>query len=435
MPQNPAPASAVKQTGKPIKVTLICHSDKLGGASIVTMRLMQALRNEGVDARMLVYTKISDDDNVGQISTRGMRGIKFMLERARIALSNGFSRKNLFKVSIANTGMRIDKHPWIKDADIIALNWINQGLLSLKGLERLGRMGKPIVWTMHDMWSLTGICHHSYECEGFKEQCGKCMFLKGKSTNDLSHSVWKRKHKLYSEVPITFIAVSNWLAERARSSSLLRDADVRTIPNAFPVKSFTIEPEGSISTMRFNPSQNIIVMGAARLDDPIKGFNYAIDALNYLFDNRPDISRNTLAVFFGDIRERELLDNLRFPHIYLGRISDSKLLRNIYASSKVVLSTSLYETLPGTLIEGQAAGCLPVTFGRGGQSDIVTHKHDGYIAEYKNPRSVADGIVWALSQKADRQKLHNSVAERFAASTVARKYINLFEELIQRATN
>lgn len=435
MPENPEPAQAVKQTGKPIKVILICHSDKLGGASIVTMRLMQALRNEGVDARMLVYTKMSDDENVALMSTRGMRGFKFMVERARIALSNGFSRKNLFKVSIANTGMHVDKHPWVKEADIIALNWINQGLLSLKGLERLGRLGKPIVWTMHDMWSLTGICHHAFECEGFKKECGKCMFLRSKKANDLSHSVWKRKHRLYSEVPITFIAVSNWLAERARSSSLLRDTDVRTIPNAFPVKSFHTEPEGSISTMRFNPSQNIIVMGAARLDDPIKGLSYAIEALNYLFDNRPDISRNAIAVFFGDIRDREHFDNLRFPHIYLGRISDSKLLRNIYASSKVVLSTSLYETLPGTLIEGQAAGCLPVTFGRGGQRDIVTHLQDGYIAEYKNARSVADGIVWALGSKADRRKLHDSVAERFAASTVARKYIKLFEELIQRASN
>lgn len=112
-------------------------------------------------------------------------------------------------------------------------------------------------------------------------------------------------------------------------------------------------------------------------------------------------------------------------------MNDWRLLRQLYAAASVVLSTSLYETLPGTLIEGQAAGCLPVTFGRGGQADIVTHLKDGYIAEYKNPESVADGIIWALSQKPDREALHESVRERFASNTVAQRFIALFNELLQ----
>ncbi|MCM1483515.1 MAG: glycosyltransferase [Muribaculaceae bacterium] len=416
-----------------LKVTLICHSDMLGGASVVTTRLMHALREEGVDARMLVYTKLTDDPYISVISSRGTRGLKFMAERARIALSNGFSRRDLFKVSIANTGTRVDRHPWVREADVIVLSWINQGLMSLKGIGRLGALGKPVVWTMHDMWCLTGICHHAYECTGFKEQCGRCPLLHSKRKNDLSHTVWKIKHRLYDRMPITFVAVSRWMAERARHSSLLKDRDIRVIPNAFPIGSFYTTPRGSVSTMRFNPDQNIILMGAARLDDPIKGLDYAIDALNYMFENHPETARHSLAVFFGHLRDRSALQRLRFPHLYLGTVSDPKLLRNIYASAKVVLSTSLYETLPGTLIEGQAAGCLPVTFGRGGQADIVTHLKDGYIAEYRDAESVARGIIWALSQRTDREALHESVRERFAASTVARRYTELFAELLHRA--
>lgn len=404
----------------------------LGGASVVTTRLMRALRDEGVDARMLVYTKLSDDPNVGIVSSRGLRGLRFMGERLCIAAANGMSRSNLFKVSIANTGARIDHHPWVKDADVVVLNWINQGMLSLKGIRKIGQMGKPIVWTMHDMWCLSGICHHSYECKGFEQSCGKCQFLRSKSDRDLSHRIWKRKKSLYDSIPVTFVAVSHWLGRRAQRSSLLGNADVRVIPNAFPVNSFSTQPEGSVATMKFNPGQNIIVMGAARLDDPIKGLNYAIDALNYVFDNRPEMARDSLAVFFGSIRDRSLLDNLRFPHVYLGTVSDPKLLRNIYAAAKIVLSTSLYETLPGTLIEGQASGCLPVTFGRGGKSDIVTHLKDGYIARYKDAVSIADGLQWALSQNVDREELHESVRRRFAASSVAQRYIELFNELLAR---
>ena len=49
-------------TTHPLKVTLISHSDLLGGASIVTYRLLYALRDAGVDARMVVFNRYSNDD-------------------------------------------------------------------------------------------------------------------------------------------------------------------------------------------------------------------------------------------------------------------------------------------------------------------------------------------------------------------------------------
>lgn len=418
---------------KPLKVAFLCHSDNLGGAAIVTRRLVQALTEEGVETSLIVYNKISDDDTVTPINVgRAHRGMTFLLERLRIAFANGFSRENLFKVSLANRGLSVASHPKIAEADVIVLSWINQGMLSLKEIERLGRLGKPIVWVMHDMWNLTGICHHAMECRGYMHQCGNCQFLNGKKSNDLSRKIWKRKKRLYDSVPITFVAVSNWLAECCRKSQLLENADVRVIPNAFPIHSFATQP--SRDSVVVPDDRKVILMGAARLDDPIKGFDIAIEALNRLFDNDPDIARRAVAVFFGNIRHIDPLDDLRFPHIELGTVNDANTLRELYARASVILSTSLYETLPGTLIEGQAAGALPVTFGRGGQKDIVDHKVNGYIARYKDADDVADGIRWALNQNIDRMELHNTVAERFSAKTIAERFIELFNELLDRKT-
>lgn len=417
-------------TPKPLKVAILCHSDNLGGASIVTRRLFQALRQEGVDARMIVFTKMSDEAGVTPIASRFRRGYTFMLERLGIAFANGFSRENLFKVSTATHGFDLSKHPHVADADIILLSWINQGLLSLGNIRKLCLLGKPVVWVMHDMWNLTGICHHALECSGYTRQCGTCQFLKSKKSNDLSHSVWLRKQRLYDECPITFVAVSNWLADCCRKSTLLAGRDVRVIPNAFPVDSFS--PTTQLPLTFLPPDRDIILMGAARLDDPIKGLEYAFEALNYIFDNNPEVARKTVAVFFGAIQNPELYDRLRFPHMDLGRINDASILRSLYARAKVVLSTSLYETLPGTLIEGQAAGCLPVTFGRGGQSDIVDHKINGYIANYKDSADIARGILWALETKVNREELHKSVRTRFSSSIVSRRFIELFNELLNR---
>lgn len=412
-----------------MKVALICNSDLLGGAAVVTYRLMQALRHQGVDARMIVYTKLSGSPDVEVVGSRFMRGVYFMWERLNIFRANGFNRENLFKVSIANVGYPIHRHPWVREADVVALNWINQGLASLSGVSRLHTIGKPIVWTMHDMWNCTGICHHAYECSRFMQQCGKCPFLGSDKENDLSHKVWLRKNVLYSKVPISFVAVSNWLAQRCAASSLLGSRSVRVIPNAFPVETFSTEPYEQPALPGLPSGRDLILMGAARLDDPIKGIDYAIDALNYIFDNNPAVAKRCTAVFFGNLSNPAVLDRLRFSHVWTGRINDPETLRALYASAKVVLSTSLYETLPGTLIEGQASGCVPVTFGLGGQRDIVTHRKDGYIAEYKNSTDIAAGIVWALDAGIDRRQLHDSVCARFAATQIARQYIELFKEI------
>lgn len=423
---------ATPPSGRPLRVAMISHSDMLGGASVVTYRLMKALRAEGVDARMIVYTRMSDDPHVSQVGSAGSRGVRFAMERMHIMVANGFRREDLFKVSTAENGFNLSRDPWVREADVIFLAWINQGLLSLDDIAALGRLGKPLVWTMHDMWCLTGICHHSLGCDRYMQECGCCPLLHSSRERDLSHRVWRRKERLYDSVPVTFVAVSRWLADRCRESSLLGDRDVRVIPNAFPIDSFVTEPRGEQTVLRGDFDRDIILMGAARLDDTIKGLPMAVDALNYVFDNHPEVAQRTLAVFFGDLRSPVALHKLRFPHYHTGRINDPNLLRDLYARSKAVISSSLYETLPGTLIEGQASGCLPVTFGRGGQADIVTHLTDGYIARYGDTRDLAEGIIWALRQKVDRHELHESVRRRFSARTVARSYIGLFGELLDK---
>lgn len=418
---------------KPLRVTFISHSDTLGGAAIVTYRLMRALRREGVDARMVVYTGRTDDPNVSVIAGRTVRGIAFMRERMQIFLSNRFSRAKLFKVSTASTGCRVASHPWVRDADIVALGWINQGLLSLKGIRKLHRLGKPLVWTMHDMWCMTGICHHAYECDAYElDGCGNCQFLSGASRVDLSRRVWQKKMDLVARVPIRYIAVSRWLADKASRSLLLRDQKVDVIPNAFPAEYYSPEEiKGSPDPLaEVGANELRIVMCAARLDDTIKGLPYAIEALNHIFDNEPELARRMTVVFVGELHNPAALDGLRMPYVALGRVNDSAILRLIYGYSHIVLSTSLYETLPGTLIEGQAMGCIPVTFGQGGQADIVDHKVNGYIADYKDPKSVAEGIIWAAGSGISREALHDSVVERFSSTAIAARYLNLFGELL-----
>lgn len=433
MEQNPQQTeNELPATLKGKKIVLVNNSDTLGGAAIVTFRLMQALRRKGLDVKMVVYTKTSSEENISPIYTRFIRTMAFCLERLKLIIATGFNYNNLFKISSGDYALNVHRHPWVKEADIICLNWFNQGVMSLEGIRKLHKMGKKIIWTMHDMWAMTGICHHSYECEYYLDKCGNCQFLAGGGKpDDLSHKVWDKKDKLYRDVPITFVAVSSWLEQRARQSALLRNCAVLTIHNAFPIEQFYTSPIKQIYNLETPTKPNLILFGAARLDDPIKGLNYAIEAFNYIFDNYPEIASNSAVYFFGALKHPEILDTMRFSYRWLGRVNDFKILRYLYSSAKVVVSTSLYETLPGTLIEGQAGGAIPVTFGRGGQDDIVEHMKTGYIAKYLDTQDVAKGIMWALKSDITRDSLHRSVEEKFSSAAIAQKYVELFDHLLK----
>ena len=410
-----------------MKVVVINHSDMQGGAAIVSLRLVHALQDAGVDARMLVIDRQSDDALVGVMGGKWRNKWNFLSERLGVFLRNGLRRDTLFKIDTGSHGINLVSHPWVKDADVVCLNWVNQGTLSLKNVKQLAQAGKPLVWTMHDMWNCTGVCHYSFECERYKEKCHSCPLLETKG-NDLSTVIQEKKRRLYEQAPIHFVAVSHWLAECCQQSTAMRDSRLSVIYNAFPINDFDCSRlEGGFEGI---PSdKKIIVMGARRLDVEVKGFKELIETSQYIARNKPELAARIHLVLYGDLHDKSLLSKIEIPCTYLGTIASTQQLSSLYRHSDIVLSTALYENLPGTLIEGQASGCLPVTFGKGGQADIVDHLKTGYIAEYKDAASVAQGIEWAIDAGVSREFLHSEVQRKFAAPKIAQQYIDLFQQL------
>lgn len=410
-----------------MKVVFINKSDTRGGAAVVTLRLVQALRARGVDARMLVAEKNTGHDYVAPAAPDWRLKWSFLADRLPLLLCNGFRRSTLFQVDAALSGLPLHRHPWVQEADAVVLGWVNQGLLSLRGIRRIGRLGKPLLWVMHDMWCMTGVCHHAHRCRSCLDCCGNCPLLGGGAgTCDLSTTLWKRKRRLYNDIDIQFVAVSRWLADRARESSLLGSERVAVVPNAFPeVRDLPARPE--------RPTH--IIMVAARLDDPIKGLPLLAEATKAM--RRLDSERaGTLHLdLVGEVRDLSRLDDLALPYTLHGTVADKSRLKELYARAGAVVSPSLFETLPGTLVEGQALGALPVAFDRGGQRDIIDHLDTGYLADWdEDPRrageNLARGLLWALDRAAEpgmAQRLHDSVNRKFAAPAVADAFIHLIQ--------
>lgn len=421
-----------------MRVVLINKSDSTGGAAVVSRRLMEALRQEGHDARLLVCEKLSDSPYVELASSPTKIKLKFLIERFKVYIANGFNRTTLFKIDTGEEGLPLWRHPLVKTADAILINWVNQGMLSLKGVAKLLELGKPVIWTMHDMWEMTGICHHAHDCRHYMKECGECPLLgKKASENDLSHDVWVQKERIFGNPPLmkkmAFVAVSGWLKQKASQSSLLKGQRVEVIGNPF---DFPAEP------CRDKPGDKInLLFGAARLDDPIKGLDTLKAALKIIKEKYPRLSGAMQLRLFGKAKDPKSMEGFDLPVVPLGTLHGEKELEKVYRESHILVSASSYETFGYTLLEAQAYGAVPVSFSQGGQPDVIIDGETGFLAAYSGDphtraKNLAEAIVKAcgvVENEAGYEKMAarmlQSASENYSYEAIAKKYVSLILQL------
>ena len=416
-----------------MRVLIVNTSERIGGAAIAAGRLMDALKNNGIKAKMLVREKQTDRISVTGLKKNGWRVWQFIWERILIWKENQFRKHNLFAVDIANTGTDITSIPEFQEADIIHLHWINQGMLSLNDIQKILQSGKPVVWTMHDMWPCTGICHHARECDKYHQECHHCPYIyKGGSKKDLSNQVFKKKKELYQLAPITFITCSQWLKGRAGQSALLNGHTIVDIPN--PINTSLFKPQNTLvarNRMGLPTDKKLILFGSVKVTDKRKGIDYFIESCKLLAETHPELKEELGVVVYGKNSE-QLKSMIPFQVFPLDFINSDKELVNVYNAVDLYVTPSLEENLPTTIMEAMACGVPCVGFNVGGIPEMIDHLHNGYVAEYKSAEDLANGVIWTLneseyhtlSEEACRKAVSN-----YSESIIAKKYIDIFNKI------
>ena len=416
-----------------MRILIINTSERFGGPAIAAGRLVEALKNNGIKAKMLVREKQTDRLSVIELKRNWWRVWQFIWERIVIWKENGFRKHNLFAVDIANTGTDITTIPEFQAADIIHLHWINQGMLSLNDIRKILQSGKPVVWTMHDMWPCTGICHHARECDKYHQECHHCPYIyKGGGKKDLSNLVFKKKKEIYQLAPVTFVTCSRWLKERASQSILLNGHTIVDIPN--PINTSLFRPQSMVEARRIiglPTDKKLILFGSVKVTDKRKGIDYFIESCKLLAEKSPNLKEELGVVVYG--KNSEYLKSLIPFQVYaLDYISSEKELVNIYNAVDLYVTPSLEENLPTTIMEAMSCGVPCVGFNVGGIPEMIDHLHNGYVAEYKSAEDLSNGVIWALSES-EYQTLSGEACRKaisnYSESIVAKKYIDIYNKI------
>jgi glycosyltransferase involved in cell wall biosynthesis len=417
-----------------MKVTLINTSDAGGGAPAACMRLLKALEAKRIDAGLDVQEKKTNEPRVTGTVSKLRARINLLAERLPFIWFKAKDRSVRFAFSTANTGTDISTRPEILSSDIFHLHWTNFGFLSINDIEQLFKTGKPIIWTLHDMWAFTGGCHYSADCDHFLNECGDCWMLKNPGTNDISHTDWIEKAAMYGAAKnIVFITCSNWLAEVARTSSLLKDFRIEAIPNPIDTAIFAPADKASLRVKwNINPTAKVILFGAANILDRRKGFSYLVEALNELKDNVNAAAIEI--VIFGKNKSFDV-NQLPFKAHELGTINSEQGMAEVYNLADVFVNPTIEDNLPNTVMEALSCGVPVVAFNTGGVPDMVDHLNNGYLAAYKSSPDLATGISWVFTAGTASGLAANArkkVLENFAGNIVASKYIAVYNSVLKK---
>jgi glycosyltransferase involved in cell wall biosynthesis len=412
-----------------MRVLIVNTSERTGGAAVAANRLMKALNNNGVKAKMLVRDKESDNLTVVGLPKSPMLHWHFLWERFVIFCRLHFSRKHLFEIDIANTGSDITKLREFQEADVIHLHWINQGMLSLNSIHKILRSGKPVVWTMHDIWPATAICHLTLGCHYFINHCANCKYLPGGGgSSDLSSRIWQKKQQIQADGNIYYVACSRWLESEAKASALLKGQKITSIPN--PIDTH-IYKKGNRQEARqrlgLPLDKKLILFASQRVTNVNKGMSYLIDACRQLGDLTKDLCE---VVILGGHAE-EVLDQLPMKAHPLGYVNDEQRVIDVYNAADVFVLPSLSENLPNTIMEAMACGVPCVAFKVGGIPEEIDHLKNGYVAAYRDAADLAKGIAWVL-QEADYESLSSQAIHKvthcYSQQSVAVKYLDVYQQ-------
>jgi glycosyltransferase involved in cell wall biosynthesis len=289
-------------------------------------------------------------------------------------------------------------------------------------MEQLIKLGKPVIFFMHDMWTITGGCHYSFECDKYKTKCHDCPMFEKHKIKDWVLSEFEKKIKLFSSYSnVYFVSPSKWLYDCTKQSALTKDKPVFHIPNVLDRTIFKpFDKKVAKQALNIDPEKTVISFGAVNVNSPYKGWEYLKKALE-LYKTKSE-QKNISVLIFGSNYNKEVDDSIPFDTKFMGALKDEYSTALVYNASDIFIAPSLADNLPYTIFEALSCGTPVVAFNTGGIPDMVKHKINGYLATYKDAGDIVEGIDFVFNNK-----IKGHLSSDFDTANTIKKHQELFD--------
>ncbi len=309
------------------------------------------------------------------------------------------------------------------DPDIIHLHDILGQFLNLDILfAYLKKSNKPVVWTFHDCWAITGRCIYfdAIGCNRWKTGCGNCPQIKyapGTWFFDLSAWNFKRKKKLFTSLNnLTIVTPSKWLKDLVYES-FLGSYNTIVINNGINLDIF--KPTTGDFYQKIRNLNKKIVLGVASSWSPRKG----LDVFLQMDKELPD---DFSIVLVG-------IDASRLPNTK--RITPIKLTKNpqelaeIYSAATVFANPTTEDNFPTVNLESLACGTPIVTYQTGGSPESID-ENTGLVVEKNNVAQFISAVIEVANNDKDfYQSNCLKRSQNYDMNAKFNEYVNLYEQI------
>jgi len=408
-----------------MNILFLSTSDSSGGAAIACLRLVEALREAGHDAKVLVMEKRRTE---GWIQATADKWPSWSAAKKHLNyfVQQKFMTQRGYQYSgILESAVKADHHPWVGQADVLCLHWVNHGFFDEAALRRLFSLQKPVLWHMHDFWAFTGGCHYPGKCREFESSCKNCPALKPFFKSAASHK-WEQRLKTFEINPPVLVGASQWLANEAQKSALHVVAKVAHVPNPLDPDFVPRDKERCRGELALNPNKRYLLFAAMNVGDVRKGFHLLKEALKAMDPEKVG------CLVAGKFKPQQLSD-LSLEVRALGPLNKTTMIQ-AYNAADVFVIPSLEENLPNTVLESLSCGTPVAGFAVGGIPEMVSSGKNGFLSTSLNAQGLALAIESAfhLADKTPRlaQNCIDSVS-RFKPAAIAEKYAALIMDALE----
>lgn len=409
-----------------MRVTFVNTFDTRGGAARAAFRLYEGVRGSSrAEACMVVQEYAESRSDVirpglqlpaARTSWLDQRGLKALHpDRKRVPFSVN-RVPGLAPWTIQNTR-----------PDVVHLHWFHCGFFRI---EQLASLKLPLVWTIHDMWAFTGVCHYSGGCTRYMEQCGNCPLLASSRSADISRHTFLRKARTYAKLDLTIISPSRWLAGLAAASPLLADKRIEVIPNGIDVRQFAPVAKNDARALLGLPADIPLILFGADFatTDTRKGLHLLLEALH-----GAELGNAEVVVFGGD--KPDTAPDLPVRIHWLGKILDDSRLAQVYSAANLFVAPSLDENLSNAVMEALACATPVLAFDVGGMGDMIDDGENGFLVPLREQAAGLRRVLDAVLSDSQRlaamgRQARLSVVERFRVEEIAGRYCDVCDAVL-----
>lgn len=397
-----------------MKVLQINSFFSVGGPPRIMNGIYDTLKEYGYDCKIAAAReKMYAVENSYRVGSN--LSIKCNALKARLFDNEGFNAKSATR----------DLIDYIReyDPDIIHLHNLHGYCFNLDILfNYLKRINKPVVWTLHDCWSMTGHCAHFsiVGCEKWRTGCYSCPQIREYPSSfgvDNSMRNYIAKQRLLSDMnKMVIVTPSRWLASFV-PNSLLKNNPVTVIYNGIDLNLFTNTPSDILE--KNGLSNKKIVLGVAQNWAENKGLEDFVVLSNQL-------SEDYQIVLIGLTEEQ--IKRLPPSIFALNRTENVNELIKWYSAATVFVNFTYQDTFPTVNLEALACGTPVITYRTGGSPEAIDDTCGWVIEQGKT--DAARLIIEHIDGDSHFLKACMSRAQLFDRKERYKEYIDLYKKLL-----